>query len=117
MSQITGTLIQRKVVNNHLYCVVQTDVDDVQKNHIVYFDVRDTQQAVQMCKTPLLSAISVKGRNVYRTMKDPRFKKGKVSLFEAQEIVVKHSEPFLAPLVRVAWSFCFVMLLACIPSR
>ncbi len=117
MSQITGTLIQRKLVNNHIYCVVQTEVDDVQKNHIVYFDIRNTQQAVDISKYPLLSDISVKGRIVYRKMKDPRFKRGKVSLFEAQEIVVKQSEPFLGPFLRLACSFCFVTLIACIPTR
>lgn len=117
MSQITGTLIQRKLVKNHIYCLIQTDIEDVQRNHIVYFDIRNTQQALDISKYPKSTSISVKGRIVYRSMKDPRFRRGKVSLFEAQEIVTKKPEPFIGPLLQFACSFCFLTVLACIPTR
>lgn len=114
MSQITGTLIKRKLVNNHIYCVVQTEVDGEQKNHIVYFDVRNTQQAIAVSQYALMSTISVNGRIVYKTMKDPRFKRGKVSLFEAQEIVVKKPKPIVVPFFKNVASFCLLLVFASI---
>lgn len=117
MSQITGTLIQRKVLNNHIYCMIQTDIENVQRNHIVYFDVRDTQTALAIAKYPMSTSISVKGRIVYRYMKDPRFRRGKLSLFEAQEIVNEKPVPVIRPLIKYACTFFFITLLACIPTR